>query len=727
MLLLLIACHPDEDDSKAPEPESCLLGSTAYDAAADAVPCNAEGPADLLESTLADAGLDRDDFGVTPGDWNKLGYGKDDFLLSWFLDTHHDPESVPCFTNQLDADVDAGAASAHPVASTIAAFAAHVDVTLDGAPVAAGSLEEALTQLQAVAGGTDDPARASELPEGLQGALAPILLAIADGVSTRAQMDVEVDEAGFENLKPMFNGAAGLVLPSTNYVPDIANADELAWWTDWYLSSTTGPRSLVQPARNLAFAVEDVDWACAAADVAWTFTTDLGDIVITGTGADTHDGTQRTLLVLDLGGDDTWVDGAGATLDEENPVSLAIDLGGHDTYTYTVVPDDHDTDGLLPSDADGRDLVSGYYVSNSRVGRQGSGRYGIGMLFDLGADDDSYTSLRMSQGFGANGVGVLYDGGGNDTYTGEAGVQGAGIWGLGIVMDAGAGADQYRTWTFSQGFAYVGAGGLAWDGGGDDVWWSDPGNNFGGTTLYASAQLAGGEGNNSFTQGAGFGMRADSYGFWLSGGLGMLRDLGGNDAYTAGVFAQATGYCKGTGVLADAAGDDTYNALWYVQAGAAHDALAILAEGGGNDRYNPDFTPYNVHLGSGHDMSVGVFMDEGGDDWYHATTLALGASNCQGIGVFADNDGSDEYQTDSTYSVGLGNHSGECDDSTGRTTIPSIGIFMDAGGDADVYHWPADETRTPADNSSFGIAYNGGADEFGGAVDGDGESNFHAR
>jgi hypothetical protein len=321
------------------------------------------------------------------------------------------------------------------------------------------------------------------------------------------------------------------------------------------------------------------------------------------------------------------------------------------------------------------------------------------------------------------GVGVLRDDGGDDAYTSEALSQGAAMWGLGILSDGG-GTDTYRAWSYAQGFAYVGAGGLLYDVDGNDVYWADPGRDYGGTTLYASPQLANGEGNSSLSQGAGFGMRQDSYGVYLSGGLALLRDAAGDDIYTAAVFGQGTGYWEGTGILADLDGSDAYDAVWYIQGGAAHYAMGILVDGGGDDAYNQTFDSCCMQTGAGHDYSLGVFVDEAGDDVYGYGSLAVGASNCQGFGVFVDNDGSDAYLARSTYSTGLGNHSSECDSRLGWN---SVGIFMDAGGDPDTYSWPDDTARLPADDSSFGYSWNGTDDEFGGAVDGDGETNFHAR
>ena len=47
-------------------------------------------------------------------------------------------------------------------------------------------------------------------------------------------------------------------------------------------------------------------------------------------------------------------------------------------------------------------------------------------------------------------------------------------------------------------------------------------------------------------------------------------------------------------------------------------------------------------------------------------------------------------------------------------------------GEADTYTWPADEVRTPANDSSFGLSWMGNAHEHGGAVDGDGETARHS-
>jgi len=726
ILLLLLAC----DGGERPLPKGDDTGATStptattppsWDAAGPSLPCDAGGSADLLESALGDAELDRADFGYHESEWDDWrSIAADDFEFSWFAEVHHVPEQFPCFGRQVGSDLDTAVAAAHPAAATLGAFAPWVDVVPSGEPIDPSGLDpqSALDGLLAVAGGG---CTVDGLDAELATALAPVFVGLAEVITVRVELDAAAD--GRFTVKELYNGAPATVLYGKDPVPDVSDADGLRWFTRWY-TGEDGPKRLVDPARRLAFAIEHADlgrFAGGATD--WSCATDRGVVRVSPSTDDSWGADELHLFHLELGGNDTYTGPAGATADKDQAVGVLVDLGGDDTYAYVEVPIEQDAPGTLPSDDDGRVRANGYWISESDHPRQGAGRYGVGLLFDLGAGTDHYRSLRMSQGFGALGVGLLLDDGGDDLYEGEAGVQGSGVFGWGALVDLGGGADTYRTWAQSQGFAYVHSGGVLHDDGGDDVYWGDPGNDYGGVTLYYSPQLASGQGNSSFVQGAGLGMRADSYDVYLSGGLGLLRDGGGSDSYTAGVFSQATGYWKGFGVLADAAGDDTYNALWYIQGGAAHFAMALLMDGAGDDLYNPDFVPYNVSLGSGHDFSVGVAIDESGDDVIRSTSLGLGASNCQGIGVWADNAGNDTYLETSTYSVGLGNQSGECNEATGRTVYRSIGIFVDAGG-TDAYTWVEGDVRTPADDSAFGWEANGSSTEHGGAVDGSGASGF---
>ncbi len=708
-LLALAGCpKPTDDTGDTGDTTPEVVPSPSWDAEAADISCAVDSvDAPLLDAVLADAGLSIEDVGFDDADWNYTSYGSyldDAFRLSWFYDVHFDPLRLPCFGGQVAADLDHAATTDHPVATALGEAAAKLGFERDLEPIDPAEATQDLVDL-------------SSLPEELAEALTPILQAMQAVATAREAMLVDPP------AEPEFlveYGHGGVIIDYYGD-PDFAAAGV----QDWVLDPDQGPRVLYDPALVLAYAIEHADLGrFADADTSLDVETNIGRIVVAGRGDDAPGDIGPVALYLDLGGDDTYVHPAGAS-SLDVPVAVHVDLGGDDSYGYEELTSG--TEALLPNDEDGRYAGDASYgaFSLSRIGRQGSGRLGVGMLFDLGQGQDHYQSLRMSQGWANLGVGVLYDDGGDDTYLAEEGAQGAASMGIALFMDA-SGNDEHRSFHASQGFAYVQAVGMVWDGGGDDVWYANPGKEEdGGTTLYYSPQLPSG-GNSSFSQGAGFGRRGDSDGAFLSGGLGVLRDASGDDSYTAGTFAQGSGYWQAVGLLLDGDGHDEYDAYYYVQGGAAHYATgALLDDGDGDDAYNTNMTPNYMMVGAGHDFSVGVIVDEGGDDTWLYGGLAAGASNCEGIGLFVDNDGSDTYLVSSTYSTGLGNHSGECID-TSRTAVDTIGLFMDSGGDTDSWDWPDGDHPVPADDSSFGYEWNAHETEFGGAVDGDGETGVHA-
>ena len=707
LALILAGCPKPGDDTGGTTPE--VPPPPTWDAEAAELPCALDTVAGypLLDAALADAGLSVEEVGFDQTDWSYASYGRyldDLFLLPWFYEVHFDPLRLPCFGGQVAADLDHAGAAPHPVATAIGEAMQRLEAPAVLEPIDPQTAAQDLADL-------------GDLPADLADALTPILQAMQGVATARQAMLVDPPtEAQFL----VEYGHGGCIIDYYSD-PDFA-ADGVQ---DWVMDPTQGPRVLYDPARVLAFAVEHAELdRFAGTEASLDISSAIGRIIVAGPGADEPGDIGSVALYLDLGGDDVYIPPAGAS-DEAVPVALHIDLGGDDSYGYEEW--NEGGDGLLPKDEDGRYAGDANYgaFSLSKIGRQGSGRLGVGMLFDLGGGQDHYQSLRMSQGWGHLGVGVLYDDGGSDTYLAEEGAQGAASMGIGLFMDAD-GDDSHSSFHASQGFAYVQAVGMAWDGGGDDVWYANPGKEEdGGTTVYYSPQLPSG-GNSSFSQGAGFGRRGDADGAFLSGGLGVLRDAEGDDAYTAGTFAQGSGYWQAVGLLLDGDGHDSYDAYYYVQGGAAHYATgALLDDGQGDDAYNTNMVPNYMQIGAGHDFSVGVIVDEGGDDTWLYGGLAAGASNCEGIGLFVDNDGADTYLPQSQYSTGLGNHSGECID-TARVAVDTIGLFMDSGGDSDGWTWPDGDREAPSDGGSFGVRWNDHETEFGGAVDGDGETGVHA-
>jgi len=668
--------------------------------------CALDAGAPLLEEALAHIDREVASFGYSLEDLGHSthyfagGYLDDPFLLTWQRETLMSPARIPCVVNGVTAVVDAALDGPYPVSSAIRHAAALLDRWEERGPTpdaVADDLAQAIARACAAAGRACAP-EVPPLPAALEEALIPIVLAVADGLAARRQM-VEAAPA----LPGGWVTSGGL--GATVFAPYASLEDPAV--RDHLVGEAHLP-ALNLAAARIAWAVEQVDWA------AWrdaplepvAIPTPIGWFRIGGAGDDVYPANLgETWFLLELGGDDTYLYEVAATTGASFGVNVVIDLGGDDVYGYPEAASPHDRPDLLPADAHGRYAGDASYgpVTLSRLARQGSGRHGIGLLFELGGGDDVYRSLAMSQGYAHLGVGVLYDDGGRDEYAAEQASQGSAVFGIGLLLDAGAADDRYAIHYHGQGAAGPGAVGLLYDGGGDDRYVASPGHDeaFGGPPLYFSAQLPG-TANHSGAQGAGIGIRWDERGIFLSGGLGVLRDRAGDDVYQCGVFCQGAGFWQGIGVLADGAGADRYDGLWYTQGGAAHYAIGALLDGGGDDVFGGTFPARNVHLGAGHDFSVGVLVNEAGDDRYHAASLAMGAGNCNGVGLFVDNAGDDTYVASAASSTGYAGL-GECVESPDRPLAPTLGVFIDAGG-ADAYTFPAVDGPAPGEGAHWGRA-----------------------
>jgi plastocyanin len=269
------------------------------------------------------------------------------------------------------------------------------------------------------------------------------------------------------------------------------------------------------------------------------------------------------MLNVDAGGNDTYLNNAGGNLIDvraepkglakgcSNPAydlaaarcviseSLLVDVAGNDTYGQMEAPEDG-VDGLCTDDLLVRRIVTG-----------GAGAWGVGVLIDGGGDDtylgksvslgaghfggtgvlldqggnDHYSALRLSEGFGTlGGTGVLRDTGGNDSYNyylPRPKYPGAPdhTLGAGGALDTGGICDAVSRWNLGSGF--LGGVGILADDAGDDT--------------YAAAPPAKHEPGAS-------GLLRDtaSMGFGDGGGFGIFLDNGGHDTYT-GIPGRADG------------------------------------------------------------------------------------------------------------------------------------------------------------------------------------------
>jgi len=709
-----------------------IFVGTVWDAKFESVACKYPGDGSILYDGLTEMGLNDNLFRfqgneLLKSDYYAAGVLSDEFKLAWFDDVWKNPSRAGCFNKNTASELDYYLEQAHPVADILSYAALLSGDNIYGIePYIKGNLpgdfNKAINAICDSAGGCGEVS--GDIPEELKIAITPLLWSIFGGMEARKKMDGELQ--GNHDPEWWFNYGGGIIIKNTaDQEPDLLNSDDRSY----LLGAGGGRKDLYKSAAGIAFSIENIRWEAFwnMENVEYSLKTEAGWILIRdSTNHKYWDEGRDLLLVIDLGGDDQYLEPMGANESAKNSVSIAIDLSGNDFYGYEEFGTAYDREGLPPSDKFGR------FSGNTRLGnvsmsdecRQGAGRNGIGMLFDMGSGNDSYQSLRCSQGYAHIGVGVQLDQGGDNIFTSESASQGFAQFGIGLHITSGDGNDKRSSFSYSQGLGFVKGIGISLDKSGADSYVCDHGDSEkGGIPLYYSAQLKD-KGNLSFCQGVGYGYRGEgkvkNFG---SGGFGILRDLSGDDIYDACTFTQGSAYWQGVGLLSDGEGSDKYDACWYMQGGSAHYAVAIHADLGlGNDEYNLKRTPYHVGLGSGHDFSVGVFINEAGDEIYGVPNLSAGASNCNGIGLFVDNGGNDLYRSDSDYGSGMGNVSEECKDT--RSASRSIGIMIDAGG-ADVYEYPKSVFPTPANNAKWGHSRNGLASEYGFGIDKEGESGVH--
>lgn len=703
-------CQPDERYDVS----TCAMPTSAGPAPICA--CGTESATSISGALLASVGLDAchlhfDDTAVEAFG-NEVAH--DRFRLGFTDRIRSYAPEVPRFGHEVAMVYDNAGTSAMPVTNALAESATLADLAPlhPNVPTDATDLAQEILDLAIAAGGTPDEAlvRSSvgaELPS-VQRTLAPIVRATRLAFAAREGALGGIDDA---TRMELFDLPSGLFLPAVG-----AGWSPADLATQGLLLGDVHAEVIAQAAIDLSATIETyaVD-VLAGSTLHLLIDTPAGAIVFSGASDDMH-ANAAILLLVDFGGNDTYRGATGANASARNGISVVIDAAGVDDYGYVEVPVPADTSGpadsrRLPSDGRGRAATAATQgpFSQSIVSRQGAGRLGIGLLFDFGADGDHYRSLRMSQGYGAMGVGVLYDGGGDDVYEGEAAVQGAASFGIGLLLDHG-GDDHYVAYAFSQGFGYTRGVGTLYDLDGTDDYYSHPTD-----VLYFSPQNPGGS-NSSFSQGAGFGRRADTTDHVdMSGGLGVLRDASGDDTYTVGIFGQGTGYWFGTGLLLEGSGADHYDGWWYVHGSAAHYAVAALIDEAGGDTYqvaNPGDPARNTSVGVGHDFSIGWLVDRAGDDVYHAPNLSLGSGNAAGYGFFFDLGGNDTYTATSDFS--FGDASIESPGDTLRAMAGTIGLFVDRGG-TDTYSRP---TMTPiAENTMWTQELHPAMGEHGAGVD----------
>jgi hypothetical protein len=368
--------------------------------------------------------------------------------------------------------------------------------------------------------------------------------------------------------------------------------------------------------------------------------TSSGEIIVGGFGSSRYTGSPA--VIIDLGGDDQYDISRDPARDFASCV--IIDLGGDDIYRS-----------------------AGDYV-------YGSGFFGTGVLVDL-SGDDTYLTRNFSLGSGLFGVGSLMDEGGDDKYFGDTFGQGAGSFGMGFLTDM-EGNDQYSGALFVQGFGFVAGLGALIDSSGNDNYLA--GGRYKDILRYADHYI-------SLSQGFAYGLRP-----MMSGGIGMLFDLAGNDLYTSDIFGQGSSYWFSLGTLMDSEGNDKYVSFQYAQGAGTHLTLGILEDQAGDDVY----ISHGVSQGCGHDLAFGMLWDKAGNDKYVAESLSQGAGSANGFGILVDEAGNDGYFVDiKDNTQGYGNP---------RRDYGSVGMLLDFSG-RDSYHGNGADSSWWTTPSKWGV------------------------
>ncbi len=424
---------------------------------------------------------------------------------------------------------------------------------------------------------------------------------IADGVNTSVISGVMVEEEAIDPEPATTNFIALAKLINNS---DLSLAGE----------------NFVRAVKDLAAQAQTIsNWPTNSV----IFETQLGSITILGPGD--HVVTNRALLVLDRGGNTTYLENPGAANGLlGQPLSAIIDLGGNDRY--------FGGDGVGP----------------------GGALFGLSVIYDV-AGDDEYKVKYLGDGGAFFGISWVEDKAGEDRHDAWAFAQGAAVCGMAVFRDGG-GNDIYNLGLCGQGFAGFEGFGMLLDDSGNDRYLA--GNREGDWNRNSGRFL-------SLAQGFSIGIRG-----FAGGGVGALIDRGGNDTYAADVYGQGASYWYSAGFLIDCGGNDNYTVYQYGQGSGIHLSIGLLADFSGDDRY----TGYILSQGAGHDYGVGMLFDHAGDDTYVADHHSQGRALNTSLGLLVDSAGNDGYfARQNNRAQGIGNNGD-------NREYGSLALLLDLGG-----------------------------------------------
>ncbi len=329
---------------------------------------------------------------------------------------------------------------------------------------------------------------------------------------------------------------------------------------------------------------------------------------------------RPVFVLIDLGGDDTYI-GSNPGIQGSSilGVSMLLDLEGNDTYKAKDVAQGTTIGGVgILIDYAGNDS----YTAMKRA--QGCALMGVGVLIDK-KGHDQYRAALLAQGLGhPGGFGVLEDCEGDDKYyvgglyidsypehpgyDGWGQGLGAGIrqvanGGIGMLLDGG-GDDTYEFDYFAHGGGYWFGVGVARDFGGND-------KRLGATLLDYYGKPRSEARWQRFC--SGFGCHYS---------LGFLFDDSGDDVYDGTIMSNGMAWDLSAGFLCDFGGNDRFDVKGSMTQGAGAQAgIGVLFNYGGDDVYQGTSQGYanssmSYHTPSDAGSNFSFLIDYGGTDTY---------------------------------------------------------------------------------------------------------------
>ncbi len=374
-----------------------------------------------------------------------------------------------------------------------------------------------------------------------------------------------------------------------------------------------------------------------------TFHSSIGDIIIGGFGNNRYNGAMPALLIelggddeyiftshnpfsviVDLSGNDTYMGADGAAYGAGiMGVGFLVDREGNDRYVGENSTWGAGLFGVgVMIDEHGDDVYIGHAFA------EGAGAFGTGILCDYDGED-LYQSAMYSQGFGlSGGCGLFIDYSGNDTILARGGM-----------ADFREQSNAYQT--CSQGFGLgvrgfaAGGIGLLYNGAGDDIY---EGSYFcqGASYWFSIGMLLDYAGNDTYKA------RRYSQGAGIHSSSGALFDCSGNDTYRSWAVSQACGHDRSIGMLWDSEGDDCYLAEWLSQGSGNDSGRGLFFDEQGNDTYTAG-TQGTQGCGIFNERwdepSIGILVDGSGDDVFAGNGKSNQIWTCGKIGGGIDADG----------------------------------------------------------------------------------------